>query len=170
MNCIFLILELIPLLKALAEDVPIVLKINSGTKTDPENVFQSTPRFAKRQNLGSTLARTILLEMFATTTWNVMGTNMGLKWAGEALETMQERVSDTLLMGNYYTDNDYSRVLGACCENVVGCISLPLSIAGLLQINGQNVHILMVTAEGTLVASTSRGRKVLNASGGVTII
>lgn len=68
------------------------------------------------------------------------------------------------------TNYDYSRVLGACCENVVGYIPLPLGIAGPLKIDGQMIHIPMATAEGTLVASTSRGCKALNAGGGVTTV
>lgn len=69
-------------------------------------------------------------------------------------------------MHNY----DYSRVFGACCENVVGYIPIPLGIAGPLNIDGELVHIPMATAEGTLVASTSRGCKALNAGGGVTTV
>ncbi len=65
---------------------------------------------------------------------------------------------------------DYSRVLGACCENVVGYIPLPLGIAGPLNIDGELYPIPMATAEGTLVASTSRGCKALNAGGGVTTV
>ncbi|KAH7910359.1 hydroxymethylglutaryl-coenzyme A reductase-domain-containing protein [Hygrophoropsis aurantiaca] len=69
-------------------------------------------------------------------------------------------------MANY----DYSRVVGACCENVVGYIPIPLGIAGPLKIDGEQVHIPMATAEGTLVASTSRGCKALNAGGGVITV
>ncbi|KAL1668643.1 hydroxymethylglutaryl-coenzyme A reductase-domain-containing protein [Schizophyllum commune] len=68
------------------------------------------------------------------------------------------------------TNYDYSRVFGACCENVVGYIPIPLGIAGPLKIDGVNVHIPMATAEGTLVASASRGCKALNAGGGVTTV
>ncbi|EKM75627.1 hypothetical protein AGABI1DRAFT_64187 [Agaricus bisporus var. burnettii JB137-S8] len=78
-------------------------------------------------------------------------------------KTLEE--SDVPLM-NY----DYSRVLGACCENVVGYIPLPLGIAGPLNVDGQMIHIPMATAEGTLVASTSRGCKALNAGGGVITV
>lgn len=67
-------------------------------------------------------------------------------------------------------DYDYSLVLGACCENVVGYTPLPLGIAGPLRVDGKLFHIPMATAEGTLVASTSRGCKALNAGGGVTTI
>jgi hydroxymethylglutaryl-CoA reductase (NADPH) len=69
-------------------------------------------------------------------------------------------------MSNY----DYSRVMGACCENVVGYIPLPLGIAGPLNIDGELFPIPMATAEGTLVASTSRGCKALNAGGGVATV
>lgn len=69
-------------------------------------------------------------------------------------------------MANY----DYSRVIGACCENVVGYIPIPLGIAGPLKIDGELYPIPMATAEGTLVASTSRGCKALNAGGGVTTV
>ncbi|KAG5219965.1 3-hydroxy-3-methylglutaryl-coenzyme (HMG-CoA) reductase isozyme [Salix suchowensis] len=54
-----------------------------------------------------------------------------------------------------YSHYDYSRVLGACCENVI---------------DGRLVPVPMATAEGTLVASTSRGCKALNAGGGVTTV
>ncbi|KAF6764246.1 hydroxymethylglutaryl-coenzyme A reductase-domain-containing protein [Ephemerocybe angulata] len=65
---------------------------------------------------------------------------------------------------------DYSRVLGACCENVVGYIPIPLGVAGPLNVDGTSYPIPMATAEGTLVASTSRGCKALNAGGGVTTV
>ncbi|THV07099.1 hypothetical protein K435DRAFT_710430, partial [Dendrothele bispora CBS 962.96] len=68
------------------------------------------------------------------------------------------------------TNYDYSRVIGACCENVVGFMPLPLGIAGPLKIDGHLFPIPMATAEGTLVASTSRGCKALNAGGGVTTV
>ena len=69
-------------------------------------------------------------------------------------------------MSNY----DYSRVMGACCENVIGYMPLPLGIAGPLKIDGVSYPIPMATAEGTLVASTSRGCKALNSGGGVTTV
>ncbi|EIW55552.1 3-hydroxy-3-methylglutaryl-coenzyme A reductase [Trametes versicolor FP-101664 SS1] len=67
-------------------------------------------------------------------------------------------------------DYDYSRVMGACCENVIGYMPLPLGIAGPLKIDGLMYPIPMATAEGTLVASASRGCKALNAGGGVTTV
>ncbi|TEB11286.1 hypothetical protein FA13DRAFT_1748727 [Coprinellus micaceus] len=69
-----------------------------------------------------------------------------------------------------YENYDYSRVIGACCENVVGYIPIPLGVAGPLNVNGTSFPIPMATAEGTLVASTSRGCKALNAGGGVSTV
>lgn len=66
-----------------------------------------------------------------------------------------------------WKDYNYDRVFGACCENVIGYIPLPLGIAGPLIIDGVPYHIPMATAEGCLVASTMRGCKALNAGGGV---
>lgn len=68
------------------------------------------------------------------------------------------------------TGYDYSRVMGACCENVIGYMPLPLGVAGPLKVDGLSYPIPMATAEGTLVASTSRGCKALNAGGGVTTV
>lgn len=67
-------------------------------------------------------------------------------------------------------DYDYKQIIGACCENVIGYMPLPVGIAGPLNIDGQLLHIPMATTEGTLVASTSRGCKALNAGGGVTTV
>ncbi|CEH13745.1 hydroxymethylglutaryl-reductase [Ceraceosorus bombacis] len=69
-----------------------------------------------------------------------------------------------------HLDYDYAQVMGACCENVVGYLPLPVGIAGPLNIDGQQVPLPMATTEGTLVASTSRGCKALNAGGGVTTV
>ncbi|EIW68537.1 hypothetical protein TREMEDRAFT_44404 [Tremella mesenterica DSM 1558] len=65
---------------------------------------------------------------------------------------------------------DYQQIIGACCENVIGYMPIPVGIAGPLMIDGQLLHIPMATTEGTLVASTSRGCKALNSGGGVTTV
>ncbi|TGZ83659.1 hypothetical protein EX30DRAFT_327285 [Ascodesmis nigricans] len=70
-----------------------------------------------------------------------------------------------------YENYDYDRVHGACCENVVGYLPLPLGVAGPLTIDGIDYYIPMATTEGVLVASTSRGAKAINSGGGaVTIV
>ncbi|TIA76199.1 hypothetical protein E3P91_00101 [Wallemia ichthyophaga] len=65
---------------------------------------------------------------------------------------------------------DYKQVMGACCENVIGYMPIPVGIAGPLQIDGDLTPIPMATTEGTLVASTSRGCKAINAGGGATTV
>jgi hydroxymethylglutaryl-CoA reductase (NADPH) len=69
-----------------------------------------------------------------------------------------------------YQHFDYSRVHGACCENVIGYLPLPLGVAGPLNIDGQNVFLPMATTEGVLVASTSRGCKAINMGGGAVTV
>ncbi|KAJ9303563.1 hypothetical protein DTO217A2_6960 [Paecilomyces variotii] len=70
-----------------------------------------------------------------------------------------------------YKDYNYGLVHGACCENVIGYLPLPLGVAGPMVIDGQSYFIPMATTEGVLVASTSRGCKAINAGGGaVTVI
>lgn len=69
-----------------------------------------------------------------------------------------------------YENYDYDRVLGACCENVVGYLPLPLGVAGPIVIDGQSFFLPMATTEGVLVASTSRGAKAINAGGGAVTV
>ncbi|GEQ67072.1 hypothetical protein JCM33374_g735 [Metschnikowia sp. JCM 33374] len=69
-----------------------------------------------------------------------------------------------------YEHYDYDRVFGACCENVIGFMPLPVGVAGPLIIDGKPYHIPMATTEGCLVASAMRGCKAINAGGGVNTI
>lgn len=61
---------------------------------------------------------------------------------------------------------NYAAVQGQCCENVIGYVGVPVGVAGPLMVNGENVVLPMATTEGCLVASTHRGCKAINASGG----
>lgn len=70
-----------------------------------------------------------------------------------------------------YKDFNYELVHGACCENVIGYLPLPLGVAGPLIIDGRQYFLPMATTEGVLVASASRGCKAINAGGGaVTLV
>ena len=56
-------------------------------------------------------------------------------------------------------------------ENSIGVTQMPLGLAGPLHVNGEHAqghfYVPMATTEGTLVASYSRGMRLLTASGGV---
>ncbi|CAI7665247.1 unnamed protein product [Penicillium bialowiezense] len=69
-----------------------------------------------------------------------------------------------------YKGYNYGLVHGACCENVIGYLPLPLGVAGPINIDGQMYFIPMATTEGVLVASTSRGSKAINAGGGAVTV
>jgi hydroxymethylglutaryl-CoA reductase (NADPH) len=69
-----------------------------------------------------------------------------------------------------YEHYDFDRVLGACCENVIGYMPLPVGVAGPIVIDGQSFFLPMATTEGVLVASTNRGCKAINAGGGAVTV
>lgn len=69
-----------------------------------------------------------------------------------------------------YRHYDWERVFGACCENVIGYMPIPVGVAGPLVIDGQSFFIPMATTEGVLVASTSRGCKAINSGGGAVTV
>lgn len=69
-----------------------------------------------------------------------------------------------------YQGYNYEFVHGACCENVIGYMPIPVGVAGPLIIDGQHYYLPMATTEGVLVASTNRGCKAINAAGGATTV
>jgi hydroxymethylglutaryl-CoA reductase (NADPH) len=69
-----------------------------------------------------------------------------------------------------YTNYNWAQVHGACCENVIGYMPLPVGVAGPLVIDGKSYFIPMATTEGVLVASTSRGCKAINSGGGALTV
>ncbi|KAI1374346.1 3-hydroxy-3-methylglutaryl-CoA reductase [Hypoxylon crocopeplum] len=69
-----------------------------------------------------------------------------------------------------YENYNWEQVLGACCENVIGYMPIPVGVAGPLVIDGQSYFIPMATTEGVLVASTSRGCKAINSGGGAVTV
>ena len=66
-----------------------------------------------------------------------------------------------------YSDYDYSYVDGACCENVIGLVPVPVGVAGPLLLDGKQYTVPMATTEGCLVASTNRGCRALSMCDGV---
>lgn len=57
-----------------------------------------------------------------------------------------------------YQNYDYGKVMGVCCENVIGYVPMPLGVAGPLLLDDKRYYIPMATTEGCLVASTNRGK------------
>ncbi|KAM7363260.1 HMG coenzyme A reductase [Cochliomyia hominivorax] len=64
-----------------------------------------------------------------------------------------------------YKHFDYTRVMNACCENVLGYVPIPVGYAGPLLLDGAKYFVPMATTEGALVASTNRGCKALSVRG-----
>lgn len=81
--------------------------------------------------------------------------------------SITKNLENSLLPYEHY---DFDRVLGACCENVVGYVPIPVGVAGPMTIDGKSYYLPMATTEGCLVASTMRGCKAMNAGGGVTTV
>jgi len=94
--------------------------------------------------------------------------NIRRKMLERTLSKEDQRAENLSLGDLPHQSYDYSKVLDACCENVIGYIPVPVGVAGPLSINGETVHIPMATTEGCLVASTHRGCKAISQSGGAT--
>jgi len=69
-----------------------------------------------------------------------------------------------------YKYYDYAKVMGACCENVVGYMPVPVGVVGPLNLDGRGVLVAMATTEGCLVASTNRGCSALRGCGVTTAV
>nr|AGA83240.1 3-hydroxy-3-methylglutaryl-coenzyme A reductase [Aquilaria sinensis] len=81
-----------------------------------------------------------------------------------------QRLTGKSLSGLPLEGFDYESILGQCCEMPVGYVQIPVGIAGPLFLMGESILCPMATTEGCLVASTNRGCKAINLSGGATSV
>jgi len=91
------------------------------------------------------------------------------EWATNRRDFIKAKTgADLKHIGKYSID---PTVLPGNVENFIGTIQMPVGVAGPLRINGEDAkgefYIPLATTEGTLVASYSRGMRVINECGGV---
>ena len=91
------------------------------------------------------------------------------EWSSKRREFIKDKTGvDLKHVGSYSVNPDG---LKGNIENFIGVAQMPLGIAGPVRINGEDAvgdfYIPLATTEGTLVASYSRGMRVINECGGV---
>ena len=82
-------------------------------------------------------------------------------------QILEKQLNSSTLQSLPFKHYDFTLVTGACCENVIGYMPLPVGYAGPLLLDEKSYHVPMSTTEGALVASTNRGCRALSSSGGV---
>lgn len=91
------------------------------------------------------------------------------EWAKKRREYLTEQTGVELPhTGHYSIDPE---ALPGNIENFIGVVQMPVGIAGPMLVHGEHAkgyfHVPLATTEGTLVASYSRGMRLLNECGGV---
>ena len=66
-------------------------------------------------------------------------------------------------------DPEMEKAKGRNIEKMIGCVQVPLGIAGPLKVNKRKYMVPIATTEGALVASVNRGCKVIRESGGCEV-
>lgn len=94
-------------------------------------------------------------------------------YSAEAIALRQQFIADKTgveLKHVAYSSQDLESLQGNI-ENPIGVAQVPIGLAGPIRINGEHAqgdfYVPMATTEGTLVASYSRGMRVLSEIGGV---
>ncbi|MEA3354937.1 MAG: hydroxymethylglutaryl-CoA reductase [Patescibacteria group bacterium] len=71
-------------------------------------------------------------------------------------------------ISNYLKKMDKAK--GQNIENMVGCVQVPVGIAGPIKLNNKNYNVPIATTEGALVASINRGCKAIRKSKGFKVL
>ncbi|PRQ25249.1 putative hydroxymethylglutaryl-CoA reductase (NADPH) [Rosa chinensis] len=131
---------------------------------DKEVVSETTPPTAEDEEI-------INAVVAGTIPSYSLETKLGdCKRAASVRREALQRVTGKSLEGLPLDGFDYESILGQCCEMPVGYVTIPVGIAGPIMLDGREFSIPMATTEGCLVASTNRGCKAINLSGGAASV
>ncbi|RQD83301.1 MAG: hydroxymethylglutaryl-CoA reductase (NADPH) [Methanocalculus sp. MSAO_Arc2] len=83
----------------------------------------------------------------------------------------EETGSDLSRLGSYTIPIDF--VVARNCENMVGCVQVPVGVAGPITVKGEfaegSFWLPLATTEGALVASVNRGCSAVSKAGGAEV-
>jgi len=105
--------------------------------------------------------------------WQEVGKKKSVRERVEARRKKAEQLTGKKLdsLGCFCLDPE--KIEGRNIENMVGCVQVPVGVAGPLRIrNGksdQEYYLPLATTEGALVGSVNRGCKVIGESGGAEV-
>ncbi|XP_004290091.1 PREDICTED: 3-hydroxy-3-methylglutaryl-coenzyme A reductase 2-like [Fragaria vesca subsp. vesca] len=159
----------VPCGQALDCSVPIIAPLKPALKVaqkvfDKEVVTETAPPSAEDEEI-------IKAVVAGTIPSYSLETKLGdCKRAASIRREALQRVTGKSLEGLPLEGFDYESILGQCCEMPVGYVTIPVGIAGPIMLDGREFSIPMATTEGCLVASTNRGCKAINLSGGASSV
>lgn len=94
------------------------------------------------------------------------------RWNGIQKQNEEAPKAKAVLYDVVAQEHDSKKTFNRNIENFIGTVTLPVGIAGPLKVKGthgdKSYFIPLATTEAALVASISRGCKVLNGAGGTT--
>ncbi len=112
------------------------------------------------------------IEKIRSGTWKLHSLEKEMK-PDEAIALRRRYIEETAKadlknIGNYTIPEDYAVTHNI--ENMIGCVQIPVGVAGPLAVNGRyasgQYYIPLATTEGALVASINRGCRAITAAGG----